>query len=79
MAHWLEYITSVNSDGLWMHRRNNDFGDWLSIDADTPKDVLATAYYAYDTQLMAKMARVLGKKRRGRDVRRALRENQGRV
>ena len=44
-----------------MKRRNNDFGDWLSIGADTPKEVLATAYYAYDTQLMAQMARALGK------------------
>ncbi|MEO7719005.1 MAG: family 78 glycoside hydrolase catalytic domain [Capsulimonas sp.] len=61
MNGWMNYITSVNPDGLWMQRRNNDFGDWLSINADTPKDVLATAYYGYDASLMAKMARVLGR------------------
>ena len=61
MRRWMDYITSVNPDGLWLNRRNNDFGDWLSIDADTPKDVLATAYYAYDASLMAQMARALGK------------------
>ena len=62
MTRWLEYITAVNPDGLWAKRRNNDFGDWLSIAADTPKDVLGTAYYAYDASLMARMARALGRK-----------------
>ena len=61
MAHWIEYLHSVNSDGLWRSRRNNDFGDWLSIAADTDKELLATAYFAYDTSLMAKIAAVLGK------------------
>ena len=61
MTRWLGYITSVNPDGLWVKRRNNDFGDWLSIAADTPKDVLGTAYYAYDASLMARMARALGR------------------
>ena len=60
MNRWMNYITSVNPNGLWLQRRNNDFGDWLSIAADTPKEVLATAYYAYDAQLMAQMARALG-------------------
>jgi len=60
MNRWMDYITSVNPSGLWINRRNNDFGDWLSINADTPKDVLATAYYAYDAQLMAQMATAIG-------------------
>jgi len=57
MARWIHYISEANPDGLWMARRTNDFGDWLSIGADTPKGVLATAYYAYDASLMAQMAR----------------------
>ena len=61
MTGWLNYITSVNPNGLWLERRNNDFGDWLSIAANTPKEVLATAYYAYDARLMAQMAHALGK------------------
>ena len=61
MERWMDYVSSVNPDGLWVNRRNNDFGDWLSISADTPKDVLATAYYAYDASLMARMARALGR------------------
>ena len=61
MTRWMNYITSVNLNGLWLNRRNNDFGDWLSIAADTPKEVLATAYYAYDAELMAQMSRALGR------------------
>ena len=61
MGQWLDYITSVNPDGLWKNRRNNDFGDWLSIGADTDKELLATAYYAHDADLMARMARATGR------------------
>jgi len=61
MNRWMNYITSANPSGLWLDRRNNDFGDWVSISADTPKEVLATAYYAYDAELMAQMARAIGR------------------
>jgi len=61
MERWMDYITSVNPNGLWLQRRNNDFGDWLNIGADTPREVLATAYYAHDANLMAQMARALGR------------------
>ena len=37
------------------------FGDWLNINADTPKDVIYTAYFAYSTKLTAQAAAVLGK------------------
>ncbi len=70
MARWLAYIGEANPDGLWVNRRNNDFGDWLALDGDalrnpgasaTPKDLLATAYYAYDARLMARIARAIGR------------------
>ena len=61
MAKWIEYIHSVNPDLLWRKRSNNNFGDWLNVDADCPRDVLATAYFAYSTRLMSKMAAALGK------------------
>ncbi|RYX85264.1 alfa-L-rhamnosidase [bacterium] len=61
MEKWMTYLTEVNPDGIWRQRRGNDFGDWLSIGANTPKDVLATGYYAYDASLMAKMARATGR------------------
>ncbi|RYG61336.1 alpha-L-rhamnosidase, partial [bacterium] len=61
MTRWMNYLTDANPNGLWMNKRGNDFGDWLSIKADTPKDVLATGYYAYDASLMARMARATGR------------------
>jgi alpha-L-rhamnosidase len=48
-----------NSDGLL--RPDTGFGDWLSIGADTPKDVIATAYFAHSTDLLARMADAIGK------------------
>ncbi len=61
MVRWMEYIHGANPNLLWLKRRNNDFGDWVPAGSDTPKDVLATAYWAYDAQLMAEMARALGR------------------
>lgn len=37
------------------------FGDWLSINASTPRDLIGTAFLAYDAGLMAQIATVLGK------------------
>ena len=42
-------------------RQFHCFGDWLSINADTPKDVIYTAYFAHSTKLTARAAEVLGK------------------
>ncbi len=59
MQKWIEYCRGT-SQGLL--RPAEGYGDWLSIQADTPKDVLATAYFARSTKLVAEIARVLGKK-----------------
>lgn len=37
------------------------FGDWLSINASTPRDLIGTAFLAYDAGLMAQIAAILGK------------------
>ncbi len=39
------------------------FGDWLSINANTPRDLIGTAFLAYDAILMAQIAAALGKTR----------------
>ena len=39
------------------------FGDWLSINANTPRDLIGTAFLAYDAHLMAQIAAALGKQR----------------
>ncbi|MCR5791770.1 MAG: family 78 glycoside hydrolase catalytic domain [Lachnospiraceae bacterium] len=42
---------------------NGAYGDWLAYESndDNVKALLACAYYAYDTELMAKMAKAIGK------------------
>ena len=44
---------------LWLKERGNDYGDWLAIGSTTSKDLIATAYWAYDASLMMRMAQVL--------------------
>ncbi|AIE84641.1 family 78 glycoside hydrolase catalytic domain [Fimbriimonas ginsengisoli] len=61
MQAWISYIDSVNPDHIWVKRSNNNFGDWLNVQDDTPREVLATAYFAYSTDLLARSARVIGK------------------
>lgn len=56
MERWLAWLENGNPDFLWRHDRGNDFGDWLSIEADTPKELIGTAYWAWDARLMAEMA-----------------------
>ena len=59
MIKWVNYVQS-HSDGLIRDKdRGEDFGDWLSINADTPKDLIGTAFFAYSTHLLAKSCRAL--------------------
>jgi alpha-L-rhamnosidase len=52
----------AHSNGLIRDKdRGEDFGDWLSIGADTPKDLIGTAFFAYSTHLVAKSCRALGR------------------
>lgn len=37
------------------------FGDWLSIEAETPKDLIGTAFLAYSARIVSKIARALGR------------------
>ncbi|MEV5789255.1 alpha-L-rhamnosidase [Streptomyces sp. NPDC052192] len=55
---WLSYLER-NSDGLL--RPAGGYGDWLNVSDETPKDVIATAYFAHSADLAARMATELGK------------------
>ncbi|MEY9810002.1 alpha-L-rhamnosidase [Streptomyces albogriseolus] len=55
---WLGYLEQ-HSDGLL--RPADGFGDWLNLDDETPKDVIATAYFAHVADLAARMAHELGR------------------
>ncbi len=59
MVRWVEYLLAATDNLIRPDYAN--YGDWLSIDADTPNEVLATAYFAYSTKLLAQIAAVLGK------------------
>lgn len=60
MVKWLHYIGEVNPQYLWLNRRNHDFGDWLAVSEETPKDLIATAFWAYDACLVSGVAKILG-------------------
>jgi alpha-L-rhamnosidase len=69
---WVDWLARENPDLLWKNKRHNDYGDWLNGDtlklegfpkgeAEVPKEVFATAFFQHSTQLVARMAQVLGR------------------
>ncbi|MET8421810.1 family 78 glycoside hydrolase catalytic domain [Streptomyces sp. NPDC005134] len=61
MAAWVEHIRRHNPDLRWRNRTGNSYGDWLQVGVNTPRDLLATAYFARSTQIVAETAEVLGR------------------
>ena len=55
------YIDWMQQHSKGLIRPAQGYGDWLAIGSNTPTDVIATAYFAYSTSLMATMARAIGK------------------
>ncbi len=60
MKAWVDHIERHNPSLLWEHATGNNYGDWLQVDADTPREVVATAYFARSAELVAESARALG-------------------
>jgi alpha-L-rhamnosidase len=69
MARWVEFErVRAGDDFIW--DGDPHFGDWLAFattradypGATTGKDLIATAFFAHSTELMARVALVLGKK-----------------
>lgn len=69
---WVDYVHRHNPDLLWRNQRGLDPGDWLNGDtlmwpgwpqegAAMPLEVHATAFFAHSTDLVARMAAVLGR------------------
>lgn len=56
---WLKYCKKKSFLGI---RPSGGFGDWLSINNETNKSFIATAYYAYSARLVAEMCKVVGDK-----------------
>ncbi|RKY05352.1 rhamnosidase [Candidatus Poribacteria bacterium] len=58
MARYIDHLVENSRDYL---RPAIGYGDWVPAGAETPKDVLATAYFAYVVKLMAEMAAAIGR------------------
>ena len=61
MEKWMAHLEGANPNYRWLQKRGNDYADWLAIGSETPKDLIATAYWGYDATLMQHMAQALGK------------------
>ncbi|MGL4511798.1 MAG: family 78 glycoside hydrolase catalytic domain [Lacipirellulaceae bacterium] len=60
MKRFVEFCKARSVDGVLPPKDYHCFGDWLSIGADTPKDVIYTAYFAHSARLLSRSARALG-------------------
>jgi alpha-L-rhamnosidase len=60
MKKWIQYLLKTSSE----HIRKGppfSFGDWLSLQANTPKTVIQTAHFAFATDVVVKAAKALKK------------------
>jgi alpha-L-rhamnosidase len=60
MTKWVEHLRAYSNGFIRETGRGSDYGDWLSIGADTPKDLIGTAYFAYSTHLLAQACQAVG-------------------
>lgn len=60
MCAWVDLIRRHNPDLIWRRRVGPHFADWLAPGTPTPRDVIATAYFAHSADLTGKAADVLG-------------------
>ena len=61
MKRFVEFNRNRSKENLLPPDEFHCFGDWLSINADTPKEVIYTAYFAHCARLLSQAAEVLGK------------------
>ncbi|MEN8862067.1 MAG: family 78 glycoside hydrolase catalytic domain [Lentimonas sp.] len=65
----VEYMDFLQRQAMGYIQPDTRYGDWLAVDAarpewsPTPKDLIGTAYFARDAQMMARMATALGKRK----------------
>jgi alpha-L-rhamnosidase len=70
MRRYVDFLQQTSRDGRRCYEGYEGwrgFGDWLALDGcdgregATPKELIGTAFYAYSTHLMSKIAGILGK------------------
>jgi len=72
MKRYVDHIHAQNPDLLWLQDTGNNYTDWLNGDwlqvagypgkgGAVPREVFATAFFFHSTDLLARIARVLGR------------------
>jgi len=61
MRKYVDAIDASNPDGIWHNNSGTPFGDWLSLEGRTKEDIVATAYWAYDVEMLRQMAHATGR------------------
>jgi alpha-L-rhamnosidase len=62
MARWMDFVARGNPGYLRARDLGHSYNDWLApVSDDTPSELLATAYWAYDAALMAELADATGR------------------
>jgi alpha-L-rhamnosidase len=61
MRKYVDAIDARNPDGIWHNDSGIPFGDWLSLEGRTEEDLVATAYWAYDVDMLRQMAHATGR------------------
>jgi len=61
MARFIDFCKDRSTEELLPPKEYHCYGDWLNIEADTPKDVIYTCYFARSVKLMSRIAGALGK------------------
>jgi alpha-L-rhamnosidase len=70
---WVDFVHSKNPNLVWEKELGNKYNDWLNADTiimegwpktggAVPPQVLATAFFAHSTEIVAKMAAIIGRK-----------------
>lgn len=61
MERWMKFIEDANPNYLRRNKTGANFADWLPAGSQTPRDLVATAYWAMIARMMSSMASALGK------------------
>ncbi|MFC5653621.1 alpha-L-rhamnosidase C-terminal domain-containing protein [Paenibacillus solisilvae] len=61
LVSYMGYLEGISERDMIPESRTGNYGDWLSIHADTSKELISNAFYAHSTGLMARIASVLGR------------------
>lgn len=67
MARYIQSILDNNPNFIWVNKRGQDYGDWVSYDGKepgdptTPKDLIGTAMWKHSVDALIDMARATGR------------------